>query len=232
MHKLRKLLPIIIGLMLLNGFAVVTICGAFSYDRFKGNPWPNEVIDKMSFKFQPSEKDKKGILLPWNKLAMLEAKNPTFDGPNLSINDPELAKLWAETYRKAAWATRPKQIMYVNHFFNRFDYGEDIDVWGVRDYWPTPREFMEKKIGDCKAIAIAKYYALITLGVSMNDMYMVTVNDPTAPKGAYHLVLVVFDGQDQYVLDMDPNRGASKNSAYRKYKVFDYFNETGSWEVK
>lgn len=114
---------------------------------------------------------------------------------------------------------------------NSFGYGEDIVVWGVEDYWATPKEFMEKKRGDCKAMAISKYLALRQVGVPAEDMHLLTVTDPTAPKGAFHVVLAVRDDADVYILDMDDKKGVTVNSAIRDYIVYDYFNELETREV-
>lgn len=205
--------------------------GGSAYDRFKSPPLPIEIVSNLPFAFEVSDKHKKAKLKPWSALVKKENKNPTFDREKLLINDPILAEYWAKLFDRLLFAGLEEKLTYVNHFMNRFDYGEDIMVWGVEDYWATPREYMEKKIGDCKAIAIAKYYALRELRVDTNNMYIATVNDPTAGRDSYHVVLVVMDGSDRYVLDMQNNRGVTKNSAYKQYKIYDYFNETECREV-
>lgn len=101
----------------------------------------------------------------------------------------------------------------------------------MEDYWATPREYMERKIGDCKAIAIAKYYALRELRVDPRNMYLATVTNAAVPKGSFHVVLLVYNGGDVYVLDMQADKGPSKNSAYSHYTVYDYFNEFTCREV-
>src|ERR1700744_4250940 len=53
----------------------------------------------------------------------------------------------------------------VNDFFNqRLAYMEDIDNWGVQDYWASPLESLGKGAGDCEDYAIGKYFTLTTLG--------------------------------------------------------------------
>lgn len=225
--RLKLIIGMVIAAFLLpNGSGL-----AFDYDRLQTKPLPVEEIAGSPFKFAPSEKHRKGVLPDWSKVILQENKKATFLGPDLYVDDPVLAKAWREMYNKTYWAGRARQVANVNHFVNCFDYGEDIQVWGVRDYWATPRQFFEKKVGDCKAMAIAKYYALRAMNVPAEDMYLLTVSDPTAPKGAFHLVLAVLDGDDLYVMDMDPKRGPTLNSAYRKYTVYDYFNEFTCREV-
>lgn len=188
-------------------------------------------MENAPFRFTPSSEHRRAVLFPWSVLLLKEQAEPTFVDGELKIADAELAAYWRELYPQLQSASRRAKVSYVNHFMNRFKYGEDIDVWGVNEYWATPREFLAKGAGDCKAIAIAKYFALRALKVPSDDMYLVTVNEPGVPKDAFHLVLVVLDGPDLYVLDMQNNKGVTVNSAYARYTIYDYFNETVCREV-
>ena len=53
----------------------------------------------------------------------------------------------------------------VNDFFNNIKYMRDDQVWKKKDYWASPFEFMGVGAGDCEDYAIAKYFALRTLGI-------------------------------------------------------------------
>lgn len=55
-------------------------------------------------------------------------------------------------------------LRYVNTFWNRFPYREDITNWGKADYWVWPNLFL-KKSGDCEDYAIVKYFTLKELGM-------------------------------------------------------------------
>jgi predicted transglutaminase-like cysteine proteinase len=68
------------------------------------------------------------------------------------------------------------------------------------DYWETPYQFLERS-GDCEDYAIAKYMALQKLGVRDEDM-MILVVAAKALGGEGHAVLLVFLGNDGYVLDI------------------------------
>lgn len=59
----------------------------------------------------------------------------------------------------------------INNFFNSVPYGDDIDVWGEKDYWATPLEFLGKDKGDCEDYVIAKYFALLNLGIESKKLY-------------------------------------------------------------
>jgi len=59
-----------------------------------------------------------------------------------------------------------EKLEIVNHFFNsRIRYASDIEVWGVKDYWATPLEFLCRNAGDCEDFAIAKFFTLKEIGV-------------------------------------------------------------------
>lgn len=58
-----------------------------------------------------------------------------------------------------------QKLELVNDFFNRSRFVDDADLWGVKDYWATPLEFLVQDAGDCEDYAVAKYYTLRALGV-------------------------------------------------------------------
>ncbi len=66
-----------------------------------------------------------------------------------------------------------KKLEVVNDFFNEVKYESDMKVWGKRDYWATPLEFLIKDRGDCEDYVIAKYFALKYLGVDPKKLYFV-----------------------------------------------------------
>jgi predicted transglutaminase-like cysteine proteinase len=86
----------------------------------------------------------------------------------------------------------------VNTFFNQWPYKTDMVVWGVENYWATPREFMNNS-GDCEDYAIAKYFGLRDLGVPPELMRIAAVKNTIINIG--HAVLVVFTDNDAVVLD-------------------------------
>jgi predicted transglutaminase-like cysteine proteinase len=68
------------------------------------------------------------------------------------------------------------------------------------DYWETPYQFLEKS-GDCEDYAVAKYMALQQLGVPDEDMMILVVAAKNFG-GEGHAVLIVFLGDQGYVLDI------------------------------
>lgn len=69
------------------------------------------------------------------------------------------------------------QLSGVNDFFNRrIAFVNDIDVWGVPDYWATPLETMGVAQGDCEDFAIAKYVSLRLLGIDNQHLRLIYVS--------------------------------------------------------
>jgi len=108
---------------------------------------------------------------------------------------------------KGAWKTLKRQfkgksdldkLKAVTKFFNKWPYRQDKANWGVSEYWETPWEFL-KKSGDCEDYSIAKFYALLELGFTQDQMRIVAVKD--AIRGIGHAILAVYLADDTYILD-------------------------------
>lgn len=83
-----------------------------------------------------------------------------------------------------------KKLAGVNAFFNRFEYREDPEQWGEKDYWATPSEFIGTFKGDCEDFVIAKYFALRKLGVPDERLYLTYVK--ALKQNVAHMVLSYF----------------------------------------
>lgn len=87
------------------------------------------------------------------------------------------------------------QIREVNQWFNWFDYEGE----GERDYWATPREFIVRGRGDCEDFAIAKYFALASLGHVGMRLALVPWREDES-----HMVLLADLEGALFVLDCPP----------------------------
>jgi predicted transglutaminase-like cysteine proteinase len=118
------------------------------------------------------------------------------------------AKGWSQLVAKVKSAgDRMAMIREANRLMNdpiQHPYILDIDNWGKEDYWAIPFQFL-KKSGDCEDYAIAKYMVLKAVGYPVENMRIVTVRIRSL-NGLGHAVLVVYEGNDAFVLD---NRVAS-----------------------
>lgn len=64
----------------------------------------------------------------------------------------------------------------VNDYFNqRIIFTDDIENWGVSDYWATTLETLSKGKGDCEDFVIAKYFSLRNLNVDDSQLRLIYV---------------------------------------------------------
>ena len=83
---------------------------------------------------------------------------------------------WDSFKRGAQGKSGMELLRYVNTFWNRFPYREDITNWGKADYWVWPNLFL-KKSGDCEDYAIVKYFTLKELGMDTDKLRIVVLRD-------------------------------------------------------
>ncbi len=99
-----------------------------------------------------------------------------------------------------------KKLSVVNRFYNSVDYGSDMEIYGVKNYWATPWEFLGKNRGDCEDYVIAKYYALLYLGIDSSKLFFTYVR--STQFDTPHMVLTYFETprSEPYVLDNNSRR--------------------------
>jgi predicted transglutaminase-like cysteine proteinase len=127
------------------------------------------------------------------------------------------------------------QLKNVNDFFNQITYRSDLSVWGVKDYWATPFEFMGIGAGDCEDYAIAKYFSLIKLGVPDEKLRITYVSYKKANSKfeQAHMVLTYYHrvGVEPVVLD-NINKTLQVASKRPDLKPVYSFNASGLWQAK
>jgi predicted transglutaminase-like cysteine proteinase len=139
---------------------------------------------------------------------------------------------WEDMIRRDNTKTDREKIEKVNQFFNtRIRFVNDIDLWGVQDYWATPFETLCRKAGDCEDFAIAKFFTLKAIGMpeeKLNIMYVKALQ-----YGIAHMVLAYYSspGAEPLILDnlIDGISPASKRPDL--LPVFG-FNGGGLWTAK
>lgn len=77
---------------------------------------------------------------------------------------------WRKLAEGLADADEATRLERVNRFFNRVPGVDDQTLWGTRDYWATPVEFLARNGGDCEDYALAKYFTLKALGVAPDKL--------------------------------------------------------------
>jgi predicted transglutaminase-like cysteine proteinase len=147
------------------------------------------------------------------------------DGKKLCESSTCTTKGWKEFIAELQGKDEMTQLKEVNSAFNAHRYVLDIDNWGIEDYWATPYQFL-KKNGDCEDYAIAKYFSLKALGIPVEDMRVVALQDLNLNLG--HAVLVVYVGDEPMLLDNQIASVVPANSIHHYNPVFS-INETGWW---
>lgn len=124
----------------------------------------------------------------------------------------------------------------INDFFNRkikyFD--EDINIWGVPDYWATPLESLGKERGDCEDFSIAKYIFLKELNIPDERLKLTYVRaqigGPYSKIFQAHMVLTYYASPSAEPLILDNLIPDIRQASRRKdlTPVFS-FNSEGLW---
>lgn len=90
----------------------------------------------------------------------------------------------------------------INSFFNKVTYSSDKSVWGHKDYWATPYEFLSKDRGDSEDFVFAKYFILINdLKMDSNKFFFTYVK--SLKKNVSYMVLTYYKSKKSvpYILD-------------------------------
>jgi predicted transglutaminase-like cysteine proteinase len=114
----------------------------------------------------------------------------------------------------------------VNRWANRtIAYRADSPRIHGGDYWADARRTLRTQAGDCEDIAILKYQALLSLGISPGDMYFTLARD--LARNADHALLVVRHQGRFYLLD-DSTDALLDGSEANDYRPILSFGE-GKW---
>jgi len=116
--------------------------------------------------------------------------------------------IWIGGLRPAAaepTAPQASAVAAVHRAVNRIEQRSDRDAWGREDHWATPSELRLIGAGDCEDLAIAKYFALLAIGVPESQLRLLLVRLWRGSSGTIepHLVLAWHDdgGDDPWILD-------------------------------
>ncbi|MDO6687930.1 MULTISPECIES: transglutaminase-like cysteine peptidase [unclassified Agarivorans] len=110
-------------------------------------------------------------------------------------------RAWRQVISDGHALSETEQLHTVNDFFNQMQFVDDIDVWGQKDYWATPVEFLGAAAGDCDDFSIAKYFSLIELGVSDEKMRLVYVKSLTYNQ--FHMVVAYYQTPSSVPIILD-----------------------------
>ena len=115
---------------------------------------------------------------------------------------------WQQVLVAAVPLPESEKLIKINDFFNNnFLFIDDLTVWQQDDYWATPMELIGQGRGDCEDMAIAKYYSLKELGISVEKLRLVyvraTTNGPAGPSVQAHMVLAYYPAPTAEPLVLD-----------------------------
>ena len=165
-------------------------------------------------------------VLAWERARLLE------QAALLSAPAQALARGLVEVIDQGATLTPPQRVRAVNDYVNRqLEWREDAQVWGQTDYWASPLELFAKAAGDCEDLAMAKYFALLAMGLPESSLRLVYVRAQYQGRPQAHMVLAWYpNAQDApWILDnIDPEL---KRAPERPdlAPVFS-FNAEGLWQ--
>lgn len=124
-----------------------------------------------------------------------------------------------------------EQLERVNQFFNQLYFVDDIRLWGKKDYWATPLEFLGSNAGDCEDFTIAKYFSLLELGVSDKKLRLIYLK--ALELNQFHMVLAYYPTPGSVPLILDNIDKEIKPATKRKDLLPIYsFNGKHLWLMK
>ena len=138
---------------------------------------------------------------------------------------------WRREMEQFQGLSEREKLTEVNAFFNQLNFVNDDRLWGKKDYWATPLEFLGSNAGDCEDFTIAKYFSLLELGVSDKKLRLVYVKAITLNQ--FHMVLAYYSkpSAEPILLDnIDPE--IKKASKRRDLLPIYSFNGKNLWLMK
>lgn len=117
------------------------------------------------------------------------------------------------------------QLTRINDYSNNKKYVLDIDNYGMTDYWAVAREFLYNG-GDCEDYAITKLLSLRWLGVDLQKLRIVVLQDTNLR--VPHAVLAVYGNNDILILDNQTQQVISHRDILHYVPVYS-INEAHWW---
>lgn len=138
---------------------------------------------------------------------------------------------WQGLILKAHDLSDQDKIIAVNNFFNQFFFVKDIDLWGKKDYWATPLEFLGSAAGDCEDFSIAKYFTLRELNIDDKKLRLVYVK--SIELNQFHMVVAYYPTPSSEPLLLDNINPEIKTASKRQDLLPIYsFNGSRLWLMK
>jgi len=136
---------------------------------------------------------------------------------------------WEDILQQYSGATDREKLQKINSFFNKkIVFVNDINLYGVKDYWATPVEFLSRGAGDCEDYAIAKYFSLKMMGVAEEKLRIAYVK--ALQYNIFHMVMLYYKNPGAEPLIIDSLIDSIKPASERRdlLPIFT-FNGAGLW---
>lgn len=138
---------------------------------------------------------------------------------------------WRQKMSDYASLNDREKLTRVNDFFNQLYFVDDDQLWGQKDYWATPLEFLGSNAGDCEDFTIAKYFSLLELGVSDKKLRLVYVK--AIDLNQFHMVLAYYSTPSSEPILLDNINPEIKLASQRRDLLPIYsFNGQNLWLMK
>lgn len=108
---------------------------------------------------------------------------------------------WQNLVDRNQHASISEKLDLVNRFFNGIRFVSDQAHWRFSDYWATPVELLASNGGDCEDFAIAKYFTLRAMGISVARLRLTYVKAIELNRAHMVLSYTPIEGVDPLVLD-------------------------------
>ncbi|OOF27599.1 sulfate adenylyltransferase [Salinivibrio proteolyticus] len=138
---------------------------------------------------------------------------------------------WRNMVANTQSLSEQEKLRQVNDFFNQLYFVDDIELWGKKDYWATPLEFLGTSAGDCEDFSIAKYFSLRELGVDDKKLRLVYVK--AIRLNQFHMVVAYYPTPSSEPVLLDNLDPEIKRASLRRDLLPIYsFNGSRLWLMK
>ena len=143
----------------------------------------------------------------------------------------EKLKAWQNLINANKNTGELRKLRVTTDFFIQFKVVSDEELWQQENYWATPIELIGRNGGDCEDFALAKYFTLKAMGVSIKKMRLVYAT--SAKLKQPHMILAYYEQPDVDPLILDNlTKWVLYGSERPDLKPVYSFNSVSVWLVK
>ena len=167
----------------------------------------------------------------WRRVMTQETQHPVFSYFGQARLPQPYINFWRNLVKQLPSMDGLQKLRAISGFVNVQLNGKPDQVsYGLGEYWASPAEFVRNHGGDCEDFAIAKYFALRSVGFQPEDLRLLIVEVPS--RRAWHALLAANIKGHIYIVD---NNFRPKDLALPQERLIGFFilhfafNEQGAW---